>query len=163
MDFAPGWRLERDGKSLRAADARGVTACRPEEATATQGFPRTARILRSNEFSLVLREGSRCRRPLIQLYARPGATGSSRVGFIISRKVGKAHDRNRLRRVLRETFRLEILPFPGCWDIVVQIQPRAGETPSLEIRNEFLAAIGKLGIRNQQPDSRPSDPAERTL
>lgn len=68
------------------------------------------------------------------------------MGLVAGRAVGRAHDRNRLKRVLRETFRLDILPLGESVDLVVRISPKGGVTSSQELRGEFLEAARALGL-----------------
>ena len=82
---------------------------------------------------------------MIQLAALKTDLPTSRVGVVLSRKVGKAHDRNRLRRIVREVFRLDILPKVESFDLVVRFSPGAGLTPSLKVRNQLLLAVRKIG------------------
>lgn len=83
---------------------------------------------------------------LLTANALPNQRGHARLGIVISRKVGKAHLRNRLKRVLRETFRLEVLPRGVSADLVVRIIPRKERILTQELRDEFLAAVQTLGL-----------------
>ena len=59
------------------------------------------------------------------LYARRNRTGGNRVGITVSKKLGKAHVRNRTRRRLREVYRLNEAKFRPGWDIVVVARTKA--------------------------------------
>ena len=53
------------------------------------------------------------------LYARKNKTGENRVGITVSKKLGKAHVRNRVRRRFREVYRLNEEKFQPGWDIEI--------------------------------------------
>ena len=55
---------------------------------------------------------------LLVLYARKNRTDGNRVGITVSKKLGKAHVRNRTRRRIREVYRLNEEKFQPGWDIV---------------------------------------------
>ena len=59
------------------------------------------------------------------LYARKNRTPGNRVGITVSKKLGKAHVRNRTRRRLREVYRLNEAKFRPGWDIVVVARTKA--------------------------------------
>jgi ribonuclease P protein component len=62
-------------------------------------------IKKNREFSRVYRSGKSRANRLLVLYQRPNKEGLARVGFSISKKVGNAPERNRLKRILKEIYR----------------------------------------------------------
>ena len=80
--------------------------------------------LQSKDFAHVLRRGKRRRDPLLALAAAPNGLPLSRLGLAVSRKVGGAVQRNRVKRLLREAFRLNQKTLPPGYDLVVT--PQAG-------------------------------------
>ena len=77
------------------------------------------------------------------LYARKNRTPGNRVGITVSKKLGKAHVRNRTRRRLREIYRLNEALFSPGWDIVVVARKGLGDLQSAELAQQF----GKLWKR----------------
>ena len=73
-------------------------------------LPRPERLLASRDFQRVYRYGRSYAHPLMILYILPldGPPDAvpTRVGFVASKKVGKAHDRNLAKRRVREAYRL---------------------------------------------------------
>ena len=80
------------------------------------------------------------------LYARKNRTDSNRVGITVSKKLGKAHVRNRARRRLREVYRLNEDRFQPGWDIVVVARTKAIHAPFEKLTEQYLAAAAKAGI-----------------
>lgn len=109
-------------------------------------FPREVRLLSARDYGRVFKSGKQCRRRTLTLSALSNDRGLSRLGLVAGRAVGKAHDRNRLKRVLRETFRLDILPLGKAVDLVVRVAPKGGAMSSGELRGEFLEAARVLGL-----------------
>ena len=80
------------------------------------------------------------------LYARKNRTGANRVGITVSKKLGKAHIRNRVRRRLREVYRLNEAAFAPGWDIVVVARTRAIDCPFADLTKAYLTLAQKAGI-----------------
>ncbi len=85
------------------------------------------------------------------LYARKNRTAENRVGITVSKKLGKAHIRNRVRRRLREVYRLHEAQFQPGWDIVVVARTRAVDAPFAELTKAYLALAKKAGILREEP------------
>ena len=80
------------------------------------------------------------------LYARRNRTATNRVGITVSKKLGKAHVRNRTRRRIREVYRLNEDRFQPGWDIVVVARSRAVEAPFDKLTKSYLTLAQKAGI-----------------
>ena len=80
------------------------------------------------------------------LYARRNRTEENRIGITVSKKLGKAHVRNRTRRRLREVYRINEHRFRPGWDIVVVARSKAVDAPFDKLTASYLALAKKAGI-----------------
>ena len=80
------------------------------------------------------------------LYARKNPTGQNRVGITVSKKLGKAHIRNHVRRRLREIYRLNEDAFQPGWDIVVVARSRAVNADFQKLTKAYLQLAEKAGV-----------------
>ena len=80
------------------------------------------------------------------LYARKNRTGTNRVGITVSKKLGKAVVRNRVRRRLREAYRLNEEQFLPGYDIVIVARSRAVEVSFQKLTESLLALSDQAGI-----------------
>ena len=87
---------------------------------------------------------------ILVLYARPNRTQSNRVGITVSKKLGKAHIRNRIRRRLREVYRLNEDLFAPGWDIVVVARTAAIGADFEKLTQSYLALAAKAGILKEK-------------
>jgi ribonuclease P protein component len=82
------------------------------------------RLSRSAEFERVYRQGRSHANRFLVLYSFPrGADDEPRVGLSVSRKVGGAVERNRVKRLLREAFAARAEVLPAGHDLVVVARP----------------------------------------
>ena len=84
--------------------------------------------------------------PAMVLYCRKNGREENRLGFTVGTKLGGAVVRNRVRRRLREIYRLHEAQLRPGWDIVAVARTRAAEADYRELEAEFLRAAGKLGL-----------------
>jgi ribonuclease P protein component len=121
-----------------------------EGADAGRG-PRRRRLSRSAEFERVYRQGRSKANRFLVLYAFPrettesdDATDGPRLGLSVSRKVGGAVERNRIKRVLREIFWAQAERLPGDADYVVVARPDVRELDEREGQAGVQCALMEL-------------------
>nr|MBQ8244779.1 ribonuclease P protein component [Oscillospiraceae bacterium] len=85
------------------------------------------------------------------LYARKNRLECNRVGITVSKKLGKAHIRNRTRRRIREVYRLNEEQFQPGWDIVVVARTKAVDAEFSRLSRSYLALAKKAGILLEDP------------
>ncbi|MEE4134950.1 MAG: ribonuclease P protein component [Desulforhopalus sp.] len=90
---------------------------------AGQRLAKSFLLRKSWEFDAVYREGKRLRGAGFTLICRPTTSGRSRLGISIHRGLRGAVKRNRIKRIVRESFRLEREQYPQSADIVFAVRP----------------------------------------
>ena len=119
-----------------------------ENITPGFGFPKSRHLCKRGDFDRVFgHKRSQADRVLV-IYGMSNGLEVSRLGLVVSKKVGKAHQRNRWKRLIREVFRLEQHSLTVPIDLVVL--PRQGIEPDFNvIRRSFCKLIRKLVSRSQ--------------
>lgn len=87
------------------------------------------------------------------LYARKNRTATNRVGVTVGKKLGCAVVRNRVRRRLREVYRLNEACFLPGWDIVVVARSRCIGADFSKLTHAYLSLAEKAGILAGREDS----------
>ncbi len=80
------------------------------------------------------------------LYARKNRLGVNRVGITTGKKLGRAVVRNRVRRRLREVYRLNEEKFRPGWDIVVVARSKAITAKFSDLSAGYLSLAQKAGL-----------------
>ncbi len=110
------------------------------------GFGAADRLRKSGEFLKLQRRGARYQSEHLVLYGLGGAKDErSRLGITVSRRVGNAVVRNRLKRRVRECYRLQLRAMlPAGVAIVVIARKGAGELGWIALHAELLDSVTKL-------------------
>jgi ribonuclease P protein component len=113
-------------------------------------FPARLRIKHTADFARAYREGSRARGSVLVVVARPNGLDHPRVGLSVGRAIWRgAVQRNRLKRILREAFRLEQRELPAGFDLVlIPAAPRI--EPDLASARSELVRLAKQAARRAE-------------
>jgi len=111
------------------------------------------RVRRPGEFRTILRRGRCFRDPILRIHFLESRRELPRLGLVVSRKVGGAVVRNRVKRIIREIFRREKWRLDPPLDLVLTPSPQAGPRDRSAYAEVFERFIAWLGSR---PRSRPS-------
>ena len=105
---------------------------------AERDFPATARVRRRSEFEELYTRGTKLVESRLVAFVSPAPDGRSRLGLSVSRKVGNAPRRNRVKRVLREAFRQLASEWEEPLDLVLVARPGTAPTSLEEARESLL-------------------------
>jgi len=110
-------------------------------------LPRQARLTDKPQFDRVHREGQRVSDALFTVIARPNEVGRARLGMAVGvRTAGCAVNRNLIRRVVRERFRLTQQELPPV-DVVVNAKPAAGKASRAELATSVTTLLARMSQR----------------
>ena len=87
-------------------------------------FPKKARLLKNEQFKRVLKRGVYASDGLLTIFAAENSSEISRIGISVSRTAGKANLRNRLKRLIREAWRLNQEQIPAGCDFLVMMSSK---------------------------------------
>ncbi|RRR99653.1 ribonuclease P protein component [Glycomyces terrestris] len=125
-------------------------------------LPADARIRSSRDFGAVLKRGRRAARGGVVVHWAPasadqragesteehqttpsgaGANSSARAGFVVSKAVGNAVVRNKVKRRLRHAAAAELPHWPPGTDVVVRATPKAAERDYDELHRDLAEAV----------------------
>ena len=101
------------------------------------GYPRTASLRQPAEFTALRRQGKRMAARFFQTQYRLTESADARLGMAVSKRVSKrAVVRNRIRRLIRESFRLNRAKLPPC-DVLLIAQTTAAAQTSNDLRADL--------------------------
>ena len=112
--------------------------------TTSERFPYNVRIVKPTDYRNLYREGRKIQSERFVLFGLANEIGRHRLGLTVSRKVGGAVVRNRIKRLFREVFRRASIEIPNQYDIVVNAKAGCVGASYVELRAEFLAAAQRL-------------------
>ena len=115
------------------------------------GYPRTAALRQPADFTALRRQGKRVAAKFFQAqYRINDAVPAARLGMAVSRRVSKrAVVRNRIRRIIRESFRLHRPLLPAC-DVLVIANAIAAQQSNQDLRGDIEAVWARLAALNNR-------------
>ena len=115
-------------------------------------FPSTMRLSGERAFAAVFDAKVRRGAGPLTFYALPNTLGHHRLGLTVPRRVGNAVRRNRVKRLLREAFRLQQHELPGTHDIVVVVRPHEATEQATYARwmREAVAGLDEAWRRRRE-------------
>ena len=139
----------------RALVAR-VAECprRRAEAAEPMSISRETRLRKTSDFAAVRREGKSWADSRLVLAARPNRSEKSRFGFTVSKRLGNAVARNRIRRRLKAAAANSDVE--SGWDLVVIARQRAKESDYHELERSLRRLLARARL-DKRPGSRASD------
>lgn len=111
-----------------------------------QGFPASCRLRSSREYAQVWRQGQRCNTAHFIVIALTGSASGVRLGITVSRKVGNAVCRNRLKRWIREFFRLHRAALISGMDLSIVARSGAAGLDHAQLEQELNEALRRLKV-----------------
>ncbi len=120
----------------------------PRECELNEKFPATSRIRKREDFKLIYAKGNKIHSDSFTLFALGQGIGAGRLGITITRRIGKANIRNRIKRLLREIFRKNRAALQHL-DIVVNARPSIVKRSKKELEEEFLETVSGFSAKRK--------------
>lgn len=131
----------------------------PLDETPRLNFPKVARVRTTGEFKTIYERRCKASDGTLLVFVASNSLGKTRLGLSVSRKFGNAVMRNRLKRLVREAFRLSRDELPAGIDLVVI--PQGPLRSGIEIYRESLVRLArKLHRRLMAAANEPAPPGQ---
>ena len=121
----------------------------------------TETLKKNHEFRRLYSKGKSAAAPSMVCYCRKNGRADNRIGFTVSNKIGNAVTRNRIRRRLREIYRLHEGEVKRGYDIVVVARHRAPEADYHRLERELLKTLARLSLLTPGEGSRDEKDSHR--
>jgi ribonuclease P protein component len=102
------------------------------------GFEKKFRLLSARDFDELKIGSSSYKKAALIVYYKKNSFNQSRIGLSVPKKIGKSHDRNRVKRLMREFFRTSPYKFLGTDILLVVSWSRNLIPATAEIKEEML-------------------------
>lgn len=112
---------------------------------------KTVSLKENHVFRRLYNKGQSAVSPYLAIYIRRTGREKNRLGFTVSTKLGHAVVRNRVRRRLREVYRLHEDALVSGMDMVVVARVRAAHASYRELDESFVRLCRKLGVMKKEP------------
>ena len=103
-------------------------------------------LKKNSDFRRLYSKGKSAVTPYLVVYCRRNGQTANRVGFTVSAKLGNAVTRNRIRRQLREIYRLNSGYLKSGIDLIIVARSRCVNGEYRKMESAFVTACDKLGL-----------------
>lgn len=110
------------------------------------GLKAVCTLKKNSDFRRMYSKGKSCVTPYMVVYCRRAPVPRGRVGYTVSTKLGGAVTRNRVRRRLREIYRLNLPALKAGYDFVIVARGRSVGARYHSLNAAFLTACESLGV-----------------
>jgi ribonuclease P protein component len=110
------------------------------------------RLGQSRQFQRVRREGQSWAHPLLVLITLRNELPYSRFGFLVSKRIGRAVARNRVKRLMREAARARLSDIPPGWDIILIARAAIAEADLERIKLALDSLLQRAGLLTKPPE-----------
>ena len=137
-------RADSEGGESRLFKILGTGRAKKE----TEALPmkRIIALNQNREFKKLYARGKSAVGRMVVVYYKKNAAGAGRLGITVSKKTGKAVVRSRVRRIIREAYRLEAEALLPGIDMVIVARGRAVHAKCQDIRRELCTLWIKEGL-----------------
>ena len=106
----------------------------------------TVSIKKNRDFRRLYAKGKTAANAYLAVYCRKNRTACNRLGLTVGTRVGKAVVRNRVRRLIRESYRLRETQIKKGYDLVVVARTRSSGATYWQIDAALAALLRKIGL-----------------
>ena len=122
------------------------THIKPIDTKPDYSFPKQFRLLQSSDYRRVYKAGMRVSGACFRAFCCARAEGAGpRVGLTVPKALGKAVDRNRIKRRMREAVRHEVRELGPEWDIVFNPRQTVLTVPMTDLQREVRRVFRRCG------------------
>jgi len=114
------------------------------------GFEKTHRLRKRSEYNDTFDHGTKVACSSLVVVGCKSASSETRMGLVVSKKVGNAVIRNKVKRTLREGFRHIQASYPGI-DLVVIARPNIVKATNTMTHGELSGCLRRLRKKLYQP------------
>ena len=114
-------------------------------------------LKKNSDFRRLYSRGKSAVTPYMVVYCRRSKEKNNRLGYTVSTKLGHAVVRNKIRRRLREIYRLHESQFRPGWDLVVVARSRAVDAPYKKLEGAYLSLAEKLDLLRKEEPAHETD------
>jgi len=109
-------------------------------------FTKKERLHLTKDFKKVYELGNTYHSKKLVLFVLPTSNSIRRIGFVVGKKIGKAVKRNKVKRLLREVYRLNKNSLISGIDLVVVAKKDTAEMSFKDIEKELMRLFKKAGL-----------------